>query len=430
LGELRESVLDQQRKAREELVLPAPLLPSLTDVKKMLMNLKKTKGKPEAILMGWFCVPPVQPSDYAVYVRKPMDLGTIQQRLDKKPTDYRTYGEVIGDMRLVFQNSIKYNAVHMAKDEGSRQVHNAAHDFLKKLEDLMPQFTLDAAERVERQRLTDVSYQRLEVENYQRRLKEAQELAAFEEAEKQKRLEEDTAFRADLDVEKKKEKSLLDAKTYEEAQLALARELADQEDLGYENDDMESKRHHLADEDTLRCAAMRLQGVGTDGVPPARLLPYVDQIVAVRAAVWELCGLSANTGRKENAANDGVATTTIGQKRLAPSSASTAMDVQSPPLSFQSPGGCGSGSQSKSGWQRSQENTPTSVDRRGSMASGSGSSQSLTSPLADHQQMQVQMQGASATTNATNSSNNSMNLKLLVDTSEVQRPKLKALLLF
>ena len=117
--------------------------------------MKRTRNRTELTAMNWFCVPPVQPSDYAVYVRKPMDLGTISKRLDKSGSSraqggFLTYGEFLGDMRLTFSNSIKYNAAHLA-DEGSATVHRSAVSFLDKLEGLLPAWTVEAAEKCQRE---------------------------------------------------------------------------------------------------------------------------------------------------------------------------------------------------------------------------------------------------------------------------------------
>ena len=71
------------REAREAILQKSPLSGSVADCKKLLASLKRTKGKQETIAMGWFCTPVIMPSDYAVYVRKPMDLSTVQKKLEK-----------------------------------------------------------------------------------------------------------------------------------------------------------------------------------------------------------------------------------------------------------------------------------------------------------------------------------------------------------
>ena len=150
LGFLRASQVVAMREAREAILQKSPLTGSVADCKKLLASLKRTKGKQETIAMGWFCAPVIMPSDYAVYIRKPMDLGTVSKKLQKglnkgHEGGYMSYGEFLNDLRLTFKNSIKYNAVHL-EDEGSAAVHKAATMFLDRLEDLLPAWTVDVAE--------------------------------------------------------------------------------------------------------------------------------------------------------------------------------------------------------------------------------------------------------------------------------------------
>ena len=291
LGELRESVQRAERKTREELLFPAAITANPTDLKKLLTNLKKTKNKTDAIHMGWFLEPPVQPSDYAVYVRRPMDLGTISTRLDH--SGYRTIGEVLGDIRLVFQNSIKYNAVHANVDETSRIAHQAATTFLAKFEGLMPAFSLETTERVERDRIVNINFYRLEMENYKRHLEEQQQLALFQEQEKRRRLDQDAAFRADQDVEEKKQRSLAEGKDYEAIQQKLRSEMQERAEEAAFDDGMmtittlsvEAQAEQMVLQE--RRQAMRLQGLGPAGIAPAQLLPFVETLAAVREAAWD-----------------------------------------------------------------------------------------------------------------------------------------------
>lgn len=45
--------------------------------------------------------------DYHDIIKKPMDLGTVKQKMDNR--DYRTAQEFAGDIRLIFTNCYKYN---------------------------------------------------------------------------------------------------------------------------------------------------------------------------------------------------------------------------------------------------------------------------------------------------------------------------------
>ena len=98
---------------REALVRNAQVTATGEVKMKLLAPVKRYKGKTEFAQVGWFLHKPFMPADYAVYVRRPMDLGSIAARLEKGAQGgaggYSTYGEVIGDVRLVFANAVKYN---------------------------------------------------------------------------------------------------------------------------------------------------------------------------------------------------------------------------------------------------------------------------------------------------------------------------------
>eukprot|EP00312_Isochrysidales_sp_CCMP1244_P042818 CAMPEP_0202757608 /NCGR_PEP_ID=MMETSP1388-20130828/16482_1 /ASSEMBLY_ACC=CAM_ASM_000864 /TAXON_ID=37098 /ORGANISM="Isochrysis sp, Strain CCMP1244" /LENGTH=111 /DNA_ID=CAMNT_0049425507 /DNA_START=41 /DNA_END=372 /DNA_ORIENTATION=+ len=47
--------------------------------------------------------------DYPTVITHPMDLGTVEQRLDRK--EYTDAGGFVRDMRLVWSNAITYNPV-------------------------------------------------------------------------------------------------------------------------------------------------------------------------------------------------------------------------------------------------------------------------------------------------------------------------------
>jgi hypothetical protein len=46
--------------------------------------------------------------DYPMIIKRPMDLGTVRRNLEDGK--YHTYDEAAADMRLIFWNSILYNA--------------------------------------------------------------------------------------------------------------------------------------------------------------------------------------------------------------------------------------------------------------------------------------------------------------------------------
>lgn len=297
LGLLRESNLHAERKRREEILRQAPLTGSAADCKKLLATLKRNRNRSEAIAMSWFCVPPVQPSDYAVYVRRPMDLGTITKRLDKGGSNsaqggFMTYGEFLGDLLLTFQNSIKYNAVHLA-DEGSATVHKAAVGFLEKLQELVPSWTIEVAEKCQREGISASHEEKLQREQFARLLEEKERMEEFSQQEMQRRLAEDEAFREDMDVEKKKQRTLEEKKA---ADLEKALEVPN----AFERLEEEAEAVAEAEEGTEEAIAaatmvpaflqavsnLRLQGVGFKGLVPPYLIATAQKRDGLRKAAW------------------------------------------------------------------------------------------------------------------------------------------------
>lgn len=79
---------------------------------------------------GWVFAAPVNPVelglvDYFEIIKKPMDLGTIQKKLDVGA--YHSFDDFRSDVRLTFENAMKYN-------EERTVVHEMAKDLKKKFE--------------------------------------------------------------------------------------------------------------------------------------------------------------------------------------------------------------------------------------------------------------------------------------------------------
>ena len=91
-ADLRASVRKTERHIREAAVYEVSVGAQIAETRRMLNAFRRTKGKEETLRMSWFCMPAVQPSDYLVYVRRPMDLGTIQQRIEGRGEAYKTFG--------------------------------------------------------------------------------------------------------------------------------------------------------------------------------------------------------------------------------------------------------------------------------------------------------------------------------------------------
>ena len=65
--------------------------------------------------------------DYSDIIKKPMDLGTIETKL--KNDNYINVYEFAGDMRLIYQNALKYNT------KSGDPIFRAARKFMKKFEE-------------------------------------------------------------------------------------------------------------------------------------------------------------------------------------------------------------------------------------------------------------------------------------------------------
>ena len=118
---------------------------SLQQIKTHIESLKKTvqvapaklKAKCLEVLTGlqthehgWVFASPVDPvelnlDDYFDIIKKPMDLGTVQKKLEAG--SYHAFGEFKADVRLTFDNAMKYN-------EDGTLVHNMAKELKKQFE--------------------------------------------------------------------------------------------------------------------------------------------------------------------------------------------------------------------------------------------------------------------------------------------------------
>ena len=326
MGILRHSNQVKERILRETVIKNSAISSSAADCKKLVARLRSTKNRQEATRMSWFQVPPIQPSDYAVYVRKPMDIGRISTRLEKGSSamnlgGYNTYGEVLADLRLVFKNSIKYNSNHL-QDDGSRIVHEAATEFLMKLENLIPNFTVDAAEKVLRDKIHATKEEKSKKEIFEKKMAQKAELEAFEEAETAKRIATDSAFRHDLDIDMKIKRSTAQQEEFE-LQESLKRSeegLNHIEGLGTMmgadmvvtsglDDGSGGAKYgsntvggNVGNNSALSILqAIRLQGSGFNGEVPAHLLASAVRQKQTRKLAWDVWEPTAKIGKYERA---------------------------------------------------------------------------------------------------------------------------------
>jgi hypothetical protein len=180
---------------------------------------------------------------------------------------YTTYGEFLNDMRLVFSNAIKYNSAHL-DDAASMQVYEAAKRLQAKLEDMMPRFTLDLAERAECDRISASREEKARQEEFDRQQLEKQKNEAYLEDEEARRAANDDALALDNDVLAKKAKTAAEEKEYLE-QEKLKRHAA-MEDAGV---DLEYVVPDLAGGSKANKEVPLLRGYGSGDAVPTRLLP-------------------------------------------------------------------------------------------------------------------------------------------------------------
>ena len=122
-----------------------------------------------------FFIAPNYPHDYAAYISKPMDWEKVQRMLKKR--QYRTFGDFIEDLRLIFSNALKYNAKHQGTDNVSGRAYESAIYMSQKLEVAISKMLLTVSDRLERERIDHTNAER-EIEAAER-AEEAQIRAAW-----------------------------------------------------------------------------------------------------------------------------------------------------------------------------------------------------------------------------------------------------------
>lgn len=105
-----------------------------------------------------FFIAPIYPPDYAAFISKPMDWEKCRRTL--KNRDYDNFGEIIGDLRLIFSNALKYNSRLKGTDTVSGRAYEAAIYMSAKLEITVNKVMLTVADRLERERIDHASAER------------------------------------------------------------------------------------------------------------------------------------------------------------------------------------------------------------------------------------------------------------------------------
>lgn len=180
------------------------------DCTKLLNALEKacTRLKRDKMIYSWLSVPVQGFADYAVYVRNPMDIGTVKRKLEA--FEYTSYHAFIEDLRLVFKNAVTYNSAHIESDTTglSKEMVEKATSCMAALDEyLYPTFSVDVADRWDRADLLNGEARRKREKAEEIENKLLAEKAEFFAAEQAKLKLIDSKFAADMDIAKKRQES-------------------------------------------------------------------------------------------------------------------------------------------------------------------------------------------------------------------------------
>lgn len=96
--------------------------------------------------------------DYFKVIEKPMDFNTIKSKMDAKDgTGYKSVWEICADVRLIFENAMKYN-------EERDDVHSMAKTLMAKFEEKWQQLLPKIEEEEEKRRNEEVAEARFDVQ--------------------------------------------------------------------------------------------------------------------------------------------------------------------------------------------------------------------------------------------------------------------------
>jgi hypothetical protein len=276
----------EQRTRRENVLKePSSMITAPVLCKKLLKDLEKCKNRQEAKDLDFFRKPVDDRNlpDYAMYVRKPMDLSTVRNKLEENK--YRTYSEFIEDCRRVFTNAIKYNGANKDTDSTglSLIIYNAAVYLQAKLEGLLARFTIDAVDKVFKQRVVDEEFAKLRHQAEQQHMQDKEiEKEFMEQAQQQ--------IRQQKLQEKKRKRSEMSVNTFSD-------------------DDLEDLEDVTAGVDTIRSSSLtRRSGFGDEDDAlditqseyrnvPRRFLAMVNKKRAVLLKAWQFWTPLATVGQ-------------------------------------------------------------------------------------------------------------------------------------
>lgn len=93
------------------------------------------------------------PVDYFAKIAKPMDWKSCERALQQRK--YKTFGEIVGDLRLIFSNAVTYNGPVKAANPVSGLAYDAALYMSSKLEAYISKMLITVSDRILRERIDE-----------------------------------------------------------------------------------------------------------------------------------------------------------------------------------------------------------------------------------------------------------------------------------
>ena len=100
------------------------------------------------------------PTDYTAHISRPIALIFCQDKFKEKK--YDTIGELIGDLRLIFSNALKYNDRVRSVNQISQTAYDSAIHMSQKLELAIDKMVLSVSDRIGREKIDMITLHREE----------------------------------------------------------------------------------------------------------------------------------------------------------------------------------------------------------------------------------------------------------------------------
>jgi hypothetical protein len=98
-----------------------------------------------------FFIEPIYPENYFLYISKPISWLDCDRKLQERK--YETFGDLVTDLRLIFENAKKYNGKMKDNDPISRLAYDSATIMAEKLEIAIQRLFVVASDRLEREKV-------------------------------------------------------------------------------------------------------------------------------------------------------------------------------------------------------------------------------------------------------------------------------------